>query len=455
MRRLILAALLIAVLPASAADYTMPGSRAQSRADSCDKRLGTITCSTGGTSLTVSPGSITANAATVNLGSTALTVNTLELGNTTDTTLSRSGAGALAVEGVNVVLTSRTLTGGTGIAAIGDLSTDRTITLDLTELSTATFGAGAFTALTFDAGATDPTFTFGSNSTTVTNSATFSLGTATTFTTGTIELGNASDTTLSRSAGGTLAVEGVDLVKVTRTLTGGTGIAAIGDLSTDRTISTANTEINDTTWGDNSDATMVWTFDHSGATNTLLEFSNGALAVEGITTLRQADAANAGGMLRLAEDPGTGTDYIAFQAPASITTTFTCTLENDSNPIPDSCVGDGTDAGAGGGVTASGTPVDNQVAVWTSASAIEGDTAFTFDTTTDALSVGTGGIFTVGTIELGAASDTTLSRPGAGRLAVEGVDVVTTAGHGITKSNQTVNAAPWVVYPVYAALGGL
>ena len=88
----------------------------------------------------------------------------------------------------------------------------------------------------------------------------------------------------------------------------------------------------------------------------------------------------------------------------------------------------GADAGAGGTITAVGTPVDNQVAVWTSASSIEGDTAFTFDTTTDALSVGTTGIFTVGTIELGAATDTTLSRASAGDINVEGNRVFRVGG---------------------------
>jgi hypothetical protein len=87
----------------------------------------------------------------------------------------------------------------------------------------------------------------------------------------------------------------------------------------------------------------------------------------------------------------------------------------------------------GGNVSNTGTPANNQVAVWTDATTIEGDSAFTFDTTTDALSIGTGGVFTTGTIELGAASDTTLSRSAAGVLAVEGVPVIkATSGVGAT-----------------------
>lgn len=74
----------------------------------------------------------------------------------------------------------------------------------------------------------------------------------------------------------------------------------------------------------------------------------------------------------------------------------------------------------GGNVSNTGTPVNNQVAVWTDATTIEGDSALTFDTTTDTLSVGTGGVMVTGTIEVGDASDTTISRAEAGVLSVEG-----------------------------------
>ena len=93
-----------------------------------------------------------------------------------------------------------------------------------------------------------------------------------------------------------------------------------------------------------------------------------------------------------------------------------------------------TPAGSGD-VSKVGTPVDNQVGVWTGNGTIEGDTALTFDTTTDRLSVTTSGIVETGTVELGAASDTTLSRAAAGVLAVEGKTLLvatTTAGIGNT-----------------------
>ena len=105
--------------------------------------------------------------------------------------------------------------------------------------------------------------------------------------------------------------------------------------------------------------------------------------------------------------------------------------------------GDGswvTPAGSGD-VSKVGTPVNNQVGVWTGDGTIEGDTAFTFDTATDALSIGTSGVFTTGTIELGAATDTTLSRSASGILAVEGVPVIkSTAGVGTTPTSTTTTA---------------
>lgn len=78
-------------------------------------------------------------------------------------------------------------------------------------------------------------------------------------------------------------------------------------------------------------------------------------------------------------------------------------------------------ASGSGDVSKVGVPVDNQVGVWTGNGTIEGDVAFTFDTLTDVLYVG-------GTIELGHATDTTLSRVSAGQLAVEGINILMNGG---------------------------
>jgi hypothetical protein len=99
-------------------------------------------------------------------------VGTVELGHATDTTLSRSASGKLAVEGVDVVLTggalgtpsSGTLTNATGLPISG-----------ITASTSAALGVG------------------------------------------TVELGHATDTTLSRSASGVLAVEGIAIPTISST----------------------------------------------------------------------------------------------------------------------------------------------------------------------------------------------------------------------------------------------
>jgi hypothetical protein len=48
--------------------------------------------------------------------------------------------------------------------------------------------------------------------------------------------------------------------------------------------------------------------------------------------------------VRFLEGDGGGSNYKGFSAPATITSDTTCTFEDDANFIPDSCVGDGSDA---------------------------------------------------------------------------------------------------------------
>ncbi len=84
----------------------------------------------------------------------------------------------------------------------------------------------------------------------------------------------------------------------------------------------------------------------------------------------------------------------------------------------------GASAGGGSGdVTKVGTPANNQVGVWTGDGTIEGDAAFTFDTTNDSL-------YVASQIELGHASDTTITRASAGVIRVEGVTVTRTIASG-------------------------
>lgn len=122
---------------------------------------------------------------------TALGVGSIELGHASDTTLSRASAGRLAVEGVNVVTVSST-----------DTLTNKTLTSPtLTTPVLGTPSSGTLTNCT------------GLPVSGITASTSTALGV------GSIELGNASDTTLSRSAAGVLAVEGVVIPSISSTNT--------------------------------------------------------------------------------------------------------------------------------------------------------------------------------------------------------------------------------------------
>ena len=88
---------------------------------------------------------------------------------TTPVTLSALGDVGLTV--AKDIVAGVGLSGGEDNVLTG-ADADTTLTLDLTEIATATFGSGTFTALTFDAGITDPTLTMGSNSIAITNAAT-------------------------------------------------------------------------------------------------------------------------------------------------------------------------------------------------------------------------------------------------------------------------------------------
>jgi hypothetical protein len=76
---------------------------------------------------------------------------------------------------------------------------------------------------------------------------------------------------------GSLRVANIPVVVTSRTLTGGTGIAAIGDLSADRTISFASTELNALTWGDASLGSFAHTFNVSTGTDPVLTAGNNFL----------------------------------------------------------------------------------------------------------------------------------------------------------------------------------
>ena len=121
--------------------------------------------------------------------STALGVGTIELGHATDTTLARSGAGVVTIEGVNIVTTSST-----------DTLTNKTLTSPtLTAPALGTPASGTLTSCT------------GLPISGLAASTSTALGV------GTIELGHATDTTLARSGAGVVTIEGVNIVTTSST----------------------------------------------------------------------------------------------------------------------------------------------------------------------------------------------------------------------------------------------
>lgn len=162
----------------------------------------------------------------------AIQPTTIELGHASDTTISRSSAGVIAVEGVvipsvsstntltNKTLTSPVLTTPTlGTPASGTLTNCSGLPVSGIAASTSTaIGVGSINL----GHASDTTIARvsaglisveGVNVVLASSSPT--LGTVTT--TGNIELGHASDTTISRSAAGVIAVEGVVVPSISST----------------------------------------------------------------------------------------------------------------------------------------------------------------------------------------------------------------------------------------------
>lgn len=147
---------------------------------------------------------------------TAVGVGTVELGHASDTTLSRSSAGVLAIEGVVVptisstnTLTNKSLSDSTTFF-IDETDTTKKLQFQLSGITTATTrtltvpNVDGTIVTTGDTGSVTNTMLAGSVALTkLTSDTTTALGL------GTLELGHASDTTLSRSSAGVLAVEGV------------------------------------------------------------------------------------------------------------------------------------------------------------------------------------------------------------------------------------------------------
>jgi hypothetical protein len=170
---------------------------------------------------------------------TAIGVGSIELGHATDTTIARSAAGVVTIEGVEVVtlsrtqtLTNKTLTSPTLTTPVLGTPSSGTLT-SCTGLPVSTgisgLGTGVATALAVNTGSAGAVVLFNGalgtpSSGTLTNATGLPVSgitssTSTALGLGSIELGHATDTTLSRSSAGVLAVEGVIVPTVSSTST--------------------------------------------------------------------------------------------------------------------------------------------------------------------------------------------------------------------------------------------
>jgi hypothetical protein len=154
-------------------------------------------------------------------GIVTLSSSSVELGHASDTTLSRSAAGVLAVEGIDVALNSTGFVHTANTYEVGN-ATDTTISrasagvIAVEGINVALNSTGfVHTANTYEVGdAADTTISRASAGVIAVEGVAVALNsTASTHTAGSIELGG-TDTTLTRAAAGQLAVEGVKVVTV-------------------------------------------------------------------------------------------------------------------------------------------------------------------------------------------------------------------------------------------------
>ena len=101
--------------------------------------------------------------------------------------------------------------------------------------------------------------------------------------------------------------------------TGGTGITSTNTAGTVDFDFDA-TELNDLTWGDNTDSSIVWTFDQSTGTDPTFTFSNNSLAIGANTTIN--GTTNSTGALTLGADGTNGSLVIYNNLATDRTVTF-------------------------------------------------------------------------------------------------------------------------------------
>lgn len=121
-------------------------------------------------------------------------------------------------------------------------------------------------------------------------------------------------------------------------------------------------------------------------------------------------------------DISDGSNTVAINA-ASGTETYTLTLPGNDGGTNQVLTTNGSGVLSwttpSGTLSASGSPADGQVSVWTSSTALEGDAALTFTTSSDTLNIGASndGTLTIGGV-------TIINNAGSGAVALSGIDSI-------------------------------
>lgn len=391
-----------------------------------------------------------------------------------------TGAGAPATAsfvtlGLNGSLTSeRVLTEGTALDIVdGGINANVTIGFDSTELSGTTWGSGSNYTWTFNSGASDPFLTFNSGGVLLgggVNAGDIALADESylsfreasangidskrfkapaSLTTSTTCVFEDDANFIPDSCVGDGIDDDVPEVGDFTNLVGGAGI-----VNNAGTLDFSSTELTNLTWG--AGGGFGWAFD-AGVNDPTFTFNSGWLTLFGGVSSGDIVFADRNALV-LREAAANGVNFARLRAPAALTSDYTCSLEDDSSFIPDSCVGDGVDQGL---IT---TDLDTSAEIAAIVSDETGTGALVLATSptlvtpnlgtpsavnlTNGTALPVSGITAstvtalgVGSVELGHATDTTLSRVSAGTAAIEGVTILTTATGQPLDSDLTAIAA--------------